>query len=106
MKNRFSGTDQAIKDHIQRVQSIVREWKGGEFQFAKTEKDKEILWSARKEALWAMLAQQPPGTEIWSTDCAVPMSRLAEIIGRFKAPESSVYTLKHSQMSLKRNPEN
>ncbi|KAF7852440.1 hypothetical protein EAF04_010980 [Stromatinia cepivora] len=77
---KFSGTEQAIKDHIQRVQTIAKQWKGGEFQFARTEKDKIVLWSARKEALWAMLAQRPPGTEIWSTDCAVPMSRLAEII--------------------------
>ncbi|KAG4028252.1 hypothetical protein MFRU_023g00870 [Monilinia fructicola] len=77
---KFSGTEQAIKDHIQRVQIIAKQWKGGEFRFAQTEKDKEVLWSARKEALFAMLAQQPPGTEIWSTDCAVPMSRLAEII--------------------------
>lgn len=82
MEDRFSGTEQAIKDHIQRVQIIAKQWKGGEFRFAQTEKDKEVLWSARKEALFAMLAQQPPGTEIWSTDCAVPMSRLAEIIGK------------------------
>ncbi|EDO04982.1 hypothetical protein SS1G_07466 [Sclerotinia sclerotiorum 1980 UF-70] len=77
---KFSGTEQAIKDHIHRVQSIAKQWKGGEFQFARTEKDKIVLWSARKEALWAMLAQRRPGTEIWSTDCAVPTSRLAEII--------------------------
>ncbi|RAL63361.1 hypothetical protein DID88_003784 [Monilinia fructigena] len=79
-KDGFSGTEQAIKDHIQRVETISKQWKGGEFQFAETEKDKEVLWSARKEALFAMLAQQPPGTEIWSTDCAVSMFRLAEII--------------------------
>jgi D-lactate dehydrogenase (cytochrome) len=79
--SRFSGTEQAIKDHIQIVQGIAKEWKGGAFQFARTEHDKTVLWSARKEALWAMLAQRPPGTEIWSTDCAVPISRLAEIIG-------------------------
>ncbi|KAF7901655.1 uncharacterized protein EAF01_006954 [Botrytis porri] len=82
---KFSGTEQAIKDHIQRVQTIAKRWKGGEFQFARTEEDKTVLWSARKEALWAMLAQRPPGTEIWSTDCAVPMSRLAEIIDISKA---------------------
>ncbi|KAF7930033.1 hypothetical protein EAE99_004226 [Botrytis elliptica] len=82
---KFSGTEQAIKDHIQRVQTIAKQWKGGEFQFARTEEDKTVLWSARKEALWAMLAQRPPGTEIWSTDCAVPMSRLAEIIDISKA---------------------
>ncbi|PQE10380.1 D-lactate dehydrogenase (cytochrome) protein [Rutstroemia sp. NJR-2017a WRK4] len=78
---KFSGTEQAIQDHIQIVQGIAKQWKGGAFQFARTEHEKTVLWSARKEALWAMLAQRPPGTEIWSTDCAVPISRLAEIIG-------------------------
>jgi D-lactate dehydrogenase (cytochrome) len=39
------------------------------------------LWAARKEALWATLAVRPEGTQIWSTDVAVPLSRMAEIIG-------------------------
>jgi D-lactate dehydrogenase (cytochrome) len=41
----------------------------------------DSLWSARKQALWASLAVRPEGTQIWSTDVAVPISRLAEIIG-------------------------
>lgn len=46
------------------------------------------LWAARKEALWAVLAVRPEGTQIWSTDVAVPLSRMAEIIGEFLwAPE-------------------
>lgn len=76
------------------MQTIAKQWKGGEFQFARTEEDKTVLWSARKEALWAMLAQRPPGTEIWSTDCAVPMSRLAEIIGRSLPLLNFTYSLK------------
>lgn len=39
------------------------------------------LWSARKEALWACLAVRPDGTQIWSTDVAVPISKLADLIG-------------------------
>ncbi|PQE28122.1 D-lactate dehydrogenase (cytochrome) protein [Rutstroemia sp. NJR-2017a BBW] len=88
--SRFSGTEQAIKDHIQIVQGIAKQWKGGAFQFARTEHEKTVLWSARKEALWAMLAQRPPGTEIWSTDCAVPISRLAEIIDISKEESSKL----------------
>lgn len=41
------------------------------------------LWAARKECLWATLAVKPEGTQIWSTDVAVPLSRMAEIIGQF-----------------------
>ncbi|KAK7417846.1 hypothetical protein QQX98_004321 [Neonectria punicea] len=40
----------------------------------------QSLWSARKQALWANLAARPEGTQIWSTDVAVPLSRMAELI--------------------------
>lgn len=40
----------------------------------------DSLWSARKQALWASLAVRPEGTEVWSTDVAVPISRMADII--------------------------
>lgn len=43
----------------------------------------EALWSARKQALWASLAVRPEGTEIWSTDVAVPISRMADLISMF-----------------------
>lgn len=40
----------------------------------------DSLWSARKTALWASLATRPDGTEMRSTDVAVPISRLADIV--------------------------
>ncbi len=46
------------------------------------EMEKKSLWSARKEALWSMLALRKDGTEVWSTDVAVPLSRLPDIIGK------------------------
>lgn len=48
--------------------------------FAKTPLEKASLWAARKEALFTMLNTRPPGTEIWSTDVAVPLSQLANLI--------------------------
>lgn len=42
----------------------------------------EALWSARKQVLWASLAVKPEGTEVWSTDVAVPLSRMADLIGK------------------------
>ncbi len=45
----------------------------------------DSLWSARKQALWASLAIRPEGTQIWSTDVAVPLSRLGDIIGEFQS---------------------
>lgn len=78
---RFSGTKETIKNDIERVAKIVADFNAGSFIFAGNKQEELDLWSARKEALWAMLSQRPSGTEIWSTDVAVPLSRMAEIIG-------------------------
>ncbi|KAF9890418.1 hypothetical protein FE257_006086 [Aspergillus nanangensis] len=77
---KFSGTTQSIDDDIARVQKITANHGGSDFEFAGSETEMQNLWAARKEALWAMLAQRPEGTQIWSTDVAVPLSRLADII--------------------------
>lgn len=60
---------------------LAAQYEGGNFTFARNELEKTQLWAARKEALFAIMAQRAEGTEVWSTDVAVPLSRLAEIIG-------------------------
>lgn len=77
---KFSGTKTGVKDNIAVVESIAKEYHGGDFEFAKDAKEAKLLWSARKEALWSMLALREEGLEVWSTDVAVPLSRLADII--------------------------
>ncbi|KAK3348219.1 FAD-linked oxidase-like protein [Neurospora tetraspora] len=78
---KFSGTTKdAIKSDVSRVAEIVKPLTDSKFHFAKTKQDELDLWSARKEALFTMVNTRPKGTEIWSTDVAVPISRLAEII--------------------------
>src|SRR6201996_1061308 len=47
------------------------------------EDERNVLWSARKEALWSMLALKTDESKsVFSTDIAVPLSRLADIIGK------------------------
>lgn len=78
---KFSGTTDGIKSDVHRVGEIVKTVAGNvPFHFAKTKQDEHDLWSARKEALFTMVTTRPPGTVVWSTDVAVPLSRLAEII--------------------------
>ncbi|RYP36540.1 hypothetical protein DL767_003363 [Monosporascus sp. MG133] len=77
---KFAGTKTSVKENISRVQNITRSHKGGNFEFAKDEREQKLLWSARKESLWSMLALRREGEEVWSTDVAVPFSRLADII--------------------------
>ncbi|KAL2845023.1 hypothetical protein BJY01DRAFT_247845 [Aspergillus pseudoustus] len=87
---KFSGSTQSIAEDITKVEKISAQGGGSAFEFAKTEQDMHNLWSARKEAVWAMCAQRPEGTQIWSTDVAVPLSRMPEIIDLSKKESSAL----------------
>ncbi|KAI9769434.1 MAG: hypothetical protein M1840_004136 [Geoglossum simile] len=77
---KFSGTKAGVQENIGLVKAIAKAHKAGEFEFARDAHEQQTLWSARKEALWSMLALRGKGAEVWSTDVAVPLSRLADII--------------------------
>jgi D-lactate dehydrogenase (cytochrome) len=80
--DRFSGSEKAVEDNIRLAQDITKSNGCHAFESANTEDQMQSLWSARKQALWANLAVRPEGTQIWSTDVAVPLSRMAELIGK------------------------
>ncbi|TEA20143.1 D-lactate dehydrogenase [Colletotrichum sidae] len=77
---KFSGTKAGVKENIGLVQKITKNNGGGNFEFAKDAREQKLLWSARKESLWSMLALRKDGEEVWSTDVAVPFSRLPDLI--------------------------
>ncbi|GKT41199.1 D-lactate dehydrogenase [cytochrome], mitochondrial [Colletotrichum spaethianum] len=77
---KFSGTTEAIKGDVSRVKDIVQPFKPRKIFFARNKQEEADLWAARKEALWTMTSIKPEGYSLWSTDVAVPISRLAEII--------------------------
>ncbi|UPX13821.1 D-lactate dehydrogenase (cytochrome) [Ascochyta rabiei] len=77
---KFSGTKAGVQENIQLVKNISQMHKSGNFEFAKTAEEGKQLWSARKESLWSMMAIRREGDEVWSTDVAVPISRLPDII--------------------------
>ncbi|KAK5316203.1 hypothetical protein LTR70_006371 [Exophiala xenobiotica] len=88
---KFSGADrQSVDADVRRVEQIAKQFGGTKLESASNEKEKDAIWAARKEALWAMLAQREEGTEIWSTDVAVPLSRLSEIIDVSKKESSEL----------------
>jgi D-lactate dehydrogenase (cytochrome) len=76
---KFSGTPQAVQEHIQQVKTLAKKEGSGDFEFACDAEEQKALWSARKEALWSMMALRKEGDEVWSTDVAVPLSRLADL---------------------------
>jgi len=46
------------------VEQISKRFNGGKFEFAKIEDEQHKLWSARKEALWSMLALRKGNEEV------------------------------------------
>ena len=77
---KFSGTKAGVQENVKMVKNIARMHKSGDFEFAIGAEEQKTLWSARKESLWSMLALRTEGLEVWSTDVAVPLSRLPDII--------------------------
>ena len=63
------------------VQKIVSSTAGRSFEFARGESEMQELWSARKQALWSVMSmRRGPEDHVWTTDVAVPISKLPEII--------------------------
>ena len=81
---KFSGTKAGVQENIKLADAIAQQNNSDKFVFARSEEEGKELWSARKESLWSMLALRTHGSEVWSTDVAVPISRLPDIIEKSK----------------------
>ncbi|KAM0304885.1 hypothetical protein ACHAPM_003002 [Fusarium culmorum] len=77
---KFSGSDAVVKDSIARVRDISKKHQVQSFIFESDPDKQKALWSARKEALWSMMALRETDGHVWSTDVAVPLSRVSELI--------------------------
>ena len=87
---KFSGTPSAVKEHIGLVQKLAKSKGSESFDFAKNADEASELWSARKEALWSVMAKRRDESDhVWTTDVAVPISRLPDIIEETKEDMSS-----------------
>ncbi|KAJ5433484.1 uncharacterized protein N7458_012640 [Penicillium daleae] len=87
---KFSGSERAVEDSIAAAKEIALAHDGSSFVASLDEKTMTALWSARKQALWAILSVRPEGTQIWSTDVAVPLSNLADIVEKSKSDASKL----------------
>ncbi|WEW59895.1 D-lactate ferricytochrome c oxidoreductase [Emydomyces testavorans] len=82
---KFTGTPTGVKDQIKIVQKIAKDTKSQSFEFAQGEDETHELWSARKEALWSIMAmRRDTNDHVWTTDVAVPISKLPDIIEQTK----------------------
>lgn len=82
---KFSGTPAGVKEQVSIVQKLVNGTGGQTFEFARSKLDQDNLWSARKEALWSVMAlRRDEHDHVWTGDVAVPISRLADLIDETK----------------------
>jgi D-lactate dehydrogenase (cytochrome) len=68
-----------VADQAQTVQGLASERGGRGFQFATKLEEREQLWQARHDALYAAVALRR-NARAWTTDVCVPISRLADCI--------------------------
>ncbi len=71
--------DRHVTEQAEVVQGLAAERGGRAFRWATRLEDRERLWQARHDALYAALALRP-GSRAWTTDVCVPISRLAECV--------------------------
>ncbi|QIW97527.1 hypothetical protein AMS68_003045 [Peltaster fructicola] len=87
---KFAGTPSSVKEHIAIVKKLAQGSKSKSFEFARSKDEADELWQARKEALWSLMAKKRDDSDhVWTTDVAVPMSKLADIIDETKADISN-----------------
>ena len=79
----FHGSEAAVADQLALVRSIGEGNGGGTLKFATATEDRNALWKARHQALWAAKGMVP-GAVAWISDICVPISKLTEAIGHAK----------------------
>ncbi len=80
----FHGSEHGVKEQAELVQQIADEHGAIGFEWATRPEDRSRLWQARHNAYFALL-QLRAGCRAISTDCCVPISRLAECLLETKA---------------------
>jgi D-lactate dehydrogenase (cytochrome) len=80
----FHGSEQGVKEQAESVQAIAGEHDATDFEWATRPEDRSRLWAARHHAYFSIL-QMRPGARSITTDCCVPISRLAECMLGTKA---------------------
>lgn len=81
---KFAGTKALVQDQVKTVKAIASKHGSKTFDFATTPEQRQELWAARKAALWSTIEVAPKNHHAWTTDVAVPMSKLSEIIDETK----------------------
>lgn len=72
---KFAGTQAGVKECIERVRQLADSKGGSNFEFAKDAQEQKLLWSARKESLWSMLALRKEGEDVCKSESAFSLDQ-------------------------------
>lgn len=79
-------TENSISQDTKYVQTIAKKNNVTKFETSHSEEENTLLWSARRNGLWSTIEhgqkvlEDPNDVQCWTTDIAVPLSRLPEVI--------------------------
>jgi len=75
----FHGTESSTSEQVELTSEIVKENGGSDLKWAEKQEERNHLWKARHDILYALTALRP-GSKAYSTDVCVPVSSLAEAV--------------------------
>jgi len=75
----FHGSKNGVVEQVEIVEALAADVGASDFQWAVKQEDRNRLWQARHDSLYACMALKP-GSKGMATDVCVPISRLAECI--------------------------
>jgi D-lactate dehydrogenase (cytochrome) len=85
----FHGASEAsVSEQAELVREVAQGNGGRDFRWTTNLEERQRLWRARHEAVYAAIAMHP-GCTIWPTDVCVPISRLAECIQETQADNAA-----------------
>ena len=75
----FHGSKKSVDEQSELFGEIALEFGGNNYEWTSNNEERNKLWKARHDAYWAARSYMP-GTEMYSTDVCVPISRLSQCI--------------------------
>ncbi len=75
----FHGSKRSVEEQSELFGEIVSDFGGNNYEWTFNNEERNKLWKARHDAYWACRSYKP-GTEMYSTDVCVPISKLSDCI--------------------------
>jgi D-lactate dehydrogenase (cytochrome) len=75
----FHGSKKSVEEQTELFGEIAADFGGKNYEWTSNNEERNKLWKARHDAYWAARSYMP-GTEMYSTDVCVPISKLSDCI--------------------------